>query len=111
MQGMIRRQITEKLQAVIAQAHRIPTGKQKAQVEAQVGLQILQACAKQPLSSGEIATALGHKTLSGNVRKALPALRDAGLLEYTISDKPQSRLQKYRLTEKGKQVLEVENEI
>ncbi|ANT63918.1 hypothetical protein Ptc2401_00103 [Prosthecochloris sp. CIB 2401] len=78
----------------------------KAQVEAQVERRIMQACAERPLSSAEIAEALGHKSLSGNVRKALSGLREAGLLEYTIPDKPKSRLQKYRLTEKGRNALE-----
>jgi hypothetical protein len=31
-------------------------------------------------------------------------MRDAGLLEYTIPGKPNSRLQKYRLTEKGRKM-------
>jgi len=75
-----------------------------AQVPAQVDLKILTACASNPLSSAEIAAALGHKQLSGNLRKALPRLRDAQLLEYTIPEKPNSRLQKYRLTAKGRQL-------
>ncbi|MBW2163408.1 MAG: transcriptional regulator [Deltaproteobacteria bacterium] len=77
----------------------------EAQVEVQVNRRILLACAEAPLSSAEIATALGHKRLSGNLRKALPELRKAGFLEYTIPDKPKSRLQKYRLTDAGKHLL------
>lgn len=74
----------------------------KAQVEAQVKIAILKVCSEAPRSSAEIATALGHKQLSGNLRKALPMLRDSGLLEYTLPNKPNSRLQKYRITEKGR---------
>ena len=75
------------------------------QVEAQVSRRILSACAEKPISSAEIAAALGHKQLSGNLRKALPELRKAGFLEYTIPNKPNSRLQKYRLTDAGKHLL------
>ena len=77
----------------------------EAQVEAQVKIHIIAACADVPLSSAEIAAALGHKQLSGNLRKALPRLRAAGLLEYTIPEKPNSHLQKYRLTDKGRTLL------
>jgi ATP-dependent DNA helicase RecG len=77
----------------------------EAQVEAQVDLRILTACSSQPLSSAEIAAKLGHKKLSGNLRKALPRLKGAGLLEYTIPDKPNSRLQKYRLTARGQALI------
>lgn len=77
----------------------------KAQVEAQVDRNVLDACLLQPLSSAEIAAALGHQQLSGNLRKALPRLRKAGWLEYTIPDKPNSRLQKYRLTARGQALL------
>ena len=77
----------------------------KAQVEAQVEMAILAVCLNAPMSSAEIATALGHKQLSGNLRKALPRLRVKCLLEYTIPDKPNSRLQQYRLTEKGSNML------
>ena len=80
----------------------------EAQVEAQVDLDILAVCAEYPRSSSEITTALGHKKLSGNLRKALPRLRKAGLLEYTIPDKPSSRLQKYRLTLKGKAAMDAQ---
>ncbi len=78
----------------------------QAQVGAQVDRQILTACAENPLSSAEIAAALGHRQLSGNLRKALPRLREAGLLAFTVPDHPKSRLQKYRVTDKGRQWID-----
>ena len=77
----------------------------EVQVSGGVDVQVLSLCVHKPLSSAEIAFALGHKQLSGNLRKALPRLRDSGLLAYTIPEKPNSRSQKYRLTAKGKALL------
>jgi ATP-dependent DNA helicase RecG len=61
-------------------------------------------------SRNGIAAALGHKQLSGNLRKALPDMREAGLIQYTIPEKPNSRLQKYRLTDKGRALLRAAQE-
>jgi hypothetical protein len=81
----------------------------RAQVEveaqAQVNFKILSACVQGPLSSADIAAALGHSQLSGNLRKALPRLRQAGLLAFTVPNKPMSRRQKYQLTETGRKWL------
>ena len=66
---------------------------------------ILAACARKTLSSSEIASALGHKQLSGNIRKVLPNLLDKGLLEFTIPLHPKSRLQRYRITPLGHTTL------
>ncbi len=57
------------------------------------------------MSSAEIRTALGLKDRT-HVRQTYidPALT-AGLIEYTIPDHPNSRLQKYRLTDQGRAVL------
>ena len=78
-----------RLNVHLAKPHQIQTRtteQVEAQVEAQVDLRIFQACAETPLSSAEIATALGDKTLSGNVRRALPALREASVSVYGFLD-------------------------
>lgn len=62
---------------------------------------IMVVLAVAPSSRSEIAAAVGHKSISSSIRQALADLMAAGLVEYTVPEKPNSRLQKYRLTPKA----------
>ncbi len=53
----------------------------------------------------DLAAALGVSSRTGYFGRMLSELVEDGLIELTIPEKPNSRLQKYRLTEKGKAVL------
>jgi len=85
----------------------------QAEVGAQSGVQsgaqsehIMAALLKAPLSMNELVTALELKSKTGSLKRAVNELFADEFIEYTIPDKPSSRLQKYRLTSKGQQTLE-----
>ena len=59
------------------------------------------------LSSSELALRVGISQPKDLRRRYLRLLLDMGFVEYTIPQKPNSRLQKYRLTEKGSAVANV----
>ncbi|HJH32755.1 MAG TPA: transcriptional regulator [Methanosarcinaceae archaeon] len=52
-----------------------------------------------------LAFKLGHKTVSGELHKQVRRLVGLNFIEMTIPKKPNSRLQKYRLTGKGQNLL------
>ena len=67
--------------------------------------QLLLLLKNNPLSSGELMAKLGLKHRANFREKHLhPALKE-GYIEQTIPKKPSSRLQKYRLTQKGLNLL------
>ena len=68
-------------------------------------VRIMSILADQVLSSGDITAALGKEYYSGHLRRIIKMMLSDGIIEYTIPEKPRSRLQKYRLTEKGRQML------
>ncbi|TLU81693.1 MAG: hypothetical protein FDX21_11530 [Chlorobium sp.] len=49
----------------------------------------------------DLRLAAGYSSRSGNFKRSLEKLIDKGLIEMTIPDKPRSKKQSYRLTEKG----------
>ncbi len=55
-------------------------------------------------SKADIAAKIGHPRTSGNIKRALRLLLADGLVEYTIPGTPRSRFQKYRLTDKGREL-------
>jgi ATP-dependent DNA helicase RecG len=80
----------------------------RAQSGAQSGAQserVLLALTDCPLSSQEIALILDLESKSGSLKRSLKQLLEEGLVEYTIPEKPNSRLQKYRLTAKGQSLF------
>ena len=58
-----------------------------------------------PLGRADIAKTIGVTRMARSLKMALDTLLEDGLIEYTIPDNVRSRLQKYRLTEKGRQML------
>ncbi len=52
-----------------------------------------------------IAEHLGLKSRSGHLYKSLHHLREIGFIELTLPDKPQSRNQRYKITQKGSDSL------
>lgn len=54
------------------------------------------------LSKAELSRSLGQKQISDQPHKVLRRLVTDRTIEYTLLDKPQSRLQKHRLTNKGR---------
>ena len=67
------------------------------------GEQIILYC-KVPRSAVEIMTLFGRSDRTKFKKAVLNSLMSDMLLEYTIPDKPNSRLQKYRLTAKGRRL-------
>ena len=76
----------------------------RARSEAQSN-QILRALRQGPLSMNELVNTLELKSKTGALKRTVGELVAQKMLVYAIPDKPNSRLQKYLLTEKGKRFL------
>lgn len=73
----------------------------------EVQRKILSVLRDSVLSASELALRVGISQPKNLRRRYLRLLLDMGFVEYTIPQKPNSRLQKYRLTEKGSALANV----
>lgn len=67
---------------------------------------VMAAICDTPKGRAEIAAVLGHKSITGALRQAIGDLMALGLVEYTLPEKPNSRLPEFRTERAG---LVVEN--
>ena len=66
---------------------------------------VIKLLATGPMQKSELSKNLGQKAISAQLNAIVRKLRTDQFIEYTIPDKPNSRLQKYRLTNKGRTEL------
>ena len=58
------------------------------------------------MSKSGLSWSLGPRSVSGQLNKVVSGLLVDGSVGYTIPENPQSRLQKYRLTDAGRAAVE-----
>jgi predicted transcriptional regulator len=68
-------------------------------------ISILKECKTAPKSRDEILSGL-NIGVSGYIKRVFKQLIEKEYLEYTIPEKPASRLQKYRITAKGQELIQ-----
>jgi len=69
----------------------------ESRLESGLANEILTVLKNKPLGKSEIAATLGHQSTSSGLHKQVKRLLMLGLIEMTFPEKPNSRLQKYRL--------------
>ena len=57
------------------------------------------------MQKSELSRNLGQRVVSGALNAVVRRLLNEEMIEYTLPEKPNSRLQKYRLTDKGRNEL------
>lgn len=82
------------------------TGQLKPVTGAESGAEsVIMALKDKSLSMSEISVKVGRKQVTGALKRLIHDLLAKKLVERTIPDKPNSRLQKYQLTKKGSEYL------
>jgi len=100
------KQLKENKEAVIQPKSQIESGVESGVESEPLRIQILHLLKEREHSKKEMAISFGHKKTYRHLDETVRSLVEAQMIAYTIPDKPQSRVQEYRLTDKGRKWLE-----
>ena len=82
-----------------------PESRLESRLESPLAAKILLILTNNEQGKAGMASELGHKTVSGELHKQIKRLQGLDWIEMTLPDKPNSRLQKYRLTPTGRGLI------
>ena len=77
----------------------------ESELDSGLAARILLALRNNPLGKAQVAKTLGHQSVSSAVHKQVRRMLELGLIEMTLAEEPTSRLQKYRLTNKARELI------
>ena len=77
----------------------------ESRLESKLAAKVVLLLREQESGKAGLAQGLGHRSVSGELHKQIGRLLEQGLITMTLPEKPQSRLQRYRLTPQGQALL------